>query len=90
MVEAGKLCTQGAVDMRVINALDTLPDDLNRIPNEVDAVMNDGMVQCVLAEDEETYFATRDALIAQITSMDMDQVNEWFVTNYNKLLESYQ
>ena len=90
MIADGKVCTQGSVDMRVINALGTLPDDLNRILNEVDAAMNEGMVQCVLAQDEETYFATRDSLISQINGMGMDRVNEWFMTNYNTLLESYQ
>lgn len=89
MVEDGKLCTQGTPDMRVINALGTLPDDLNRILNEVDATMIEGLVQCVLAEDEDTYFAMRDALIEQIIGMGMDQVDDWFVTNYEELYEKY-
>lgn len=90
MIDDGKLCTQGTADMRVVNALGTLPDDLQRILNEVDVTMNEGLVQCVMAEDEETFFAMRDDLIAKIKDMGMDQVNDWFVENYNELTEKYK
>jgi ABC-type glycerol-3-phosphate transport system substrate-binding protein len=90
MIEAGEMCTQGTANMRVVNALATLPDDMQRILNEVDQVMNEGMVQCVLAPDEDTYFAMKDALIQQIKDMGMEQVEAWFITNYDELMEKYK
>ncbi len=90
MYEDGKVTSQALVNFRVINNLQTLPTDLQRILNEVDATLNEGMVQCVMAPDEDTFFATRDALIAQVTEMGMDQVNDWFVTNYNELMAQYK
>lgn len=90
MIADKKLCTQGTADMRIVNALATPPDDIKRILNEVDTTMNEGMMQCVLAEDEDTYFRMRDELIAKITEMGMEQVNDWFMTTYNELKETYQ
>lgn len=89
MIDEGKMCTQGTPNMRVINALSILPDDMQRILNEVDAILNEGMVQCVMAPTEEEFYATRDALIAQITDMGMEQVNDWFKSNYDELMKKY-
>ena len=90
MIEDGEICTQGTANMRVINALSTLPDDMQRILNEVDQVMNEGMVQCVLAPDEDAYFAMKEALIDQIKGMGMEQVEAWFISNYDELMEKYK
>ncbi len=63
-------------------AANTLPTDLQMILNEVDVVMDEGMMACVLAKDEATYFKMRDDLIAKVTEMGMDKVNEWYLTTY--------
>lgn len=63
---------------------------MQRILNEVDTVLNEGMVQCVLAADEATHFATRDALIEQVKAMGMERVEECFVSSYNALMEQYK
>lgn len=89
MIAAGKLTTEDAVDKRVVVGLGTLPDDLKRILNEVNAAMNEGMVACVMASTEEEYESMKAALIEQIKSMGMEKVEEWFTTNYDALYASY-
>lgn len=85
-VAEGYMCTQAILDWTVINQCATLPDDMQRILNEVDAVMNEGMVACVLAPDEATFYASRDALIEQVKAMGITQVEDWFINSYNELM----
>lgn len=85
-VESGEMVSQAILDWTVINQLSTLPDDLQRILNEVDATLNEGMVACVLSADEATFCATRDALIEQVKAMGMEQVEEWYANGYNELM----
>lgn len=84
MYDEGKITCQAIVNMQALNAMPALPDDLQRILNEADAVLNEGMVQCVLAPDEATFIATRDSLIQQVKDMGIEQVEDWFITKYTE------
>ena len=89
MHDNGELYDHDFLSGNATAAVNTLPDDLQRILNEVNVVMNEEMASCVTeAKDEETYFKMRDDLIAKVTAMGMDKVNEWFLATYEAALNA--
>jgi putative aldouronate transport system substrate-binding protein len=90
LFEKGEVTDQSTVNMRVNNSISALPDDLNQVLNNIDVVMGEGIVECLLAPDEATYNTLRDNLIERIKEMGMDDVFNWYITNYNELAEKYK
>lgn len=87
MHDKGELYDHDFLNGNATAAVNTLPDDLQRILNTVDTQMYEGMAACITeAKTEEEYFQMRDDLIKAVKETGMDKVNEWFLTTYNAAL----
>lgn len=87
MHDKGELYDHDFLNGNATAAVNTLPDDLQRILNTVDTQMYEGMTACITeAKTEEEYFQMRDDLIKAVKETGMDKVNEWFLTTYNAAL----
>lgn len=90
MVADGSMVDQSGAHMRIMNMMGVLPEDLSLIAGECANVINEGLAQCITANSEDDYFRLRDELIARIKDMGIEQVEEWYSNEYNRVKEELE
>lgn len=90
MKEEGKANTHEGLDMRVISAMGSAPDDITLLNSSILKTAAEAIPALVMAETDEEFAAQKEALMSSLESIGIQSVIDWYAQRHQEVLETFK
>ena len=90
MKKEGKANTHEGLDMRIISAMGSAPDDITLLNSSVLKTAAEAIPALVMAESDEEFAAQKQALMSSLESIGLQSIIDWYAQRHQEVLESFK
>lgn len=90
MKEEGKANTHESLDMRIISAMGSAPDDITLLNSSILKTAAEAIPALVMAETDEEFAAQKEALMSSLESIGIQSVIDWYAQRHQEVLKSFK